>query len=267
MPHPYFELKGPVILGHRGAAGSAPENTLPSFERALELGAQIIESDIHVTRDGEAVLIHDDVVDRVTESHGRVDGLSLAELQALDAAYHWSSDGGSSFPLRGSGVQIPTLEQAFQAHPGARFNLELKSNETRLAVRVFDLLRHYDREDTTLLAAGENETMAILREERARSQLRPAMGTCTAEVLAFVNSALEGVAPPEDCMALQIPTHFGGQPLVTPELISHARAHEVAIHVWTVNDPEEMARLLDLGVDGIVTDHPERMVRLLQERV
>ena len=93
--------------------------------------------------------------------------------------------------------------------------------------------------------------MEMLREERARSQIRPAMGASAGEVLAFVRSALDGVAPPDECMALQIPSSFGGQPLVTPELIRHAHDHEVSIHVWTVNDPEEMSRLLDLGVERV----------------
>ncbi|MBW2419889.1 MAG: glycerophosphodiester phosphodiesterase [Deltaproteobacteria bacterium] len=265
MTHPYFDLPHPVILGHRGAAGSAPENTLLSFEKALELGAHIIESDVHATSEGEAVLIHDDFVDRVSEASGRVAELSVAGIQALDAAYHWSDDGGASFPLRGKGVRIPTLEEAFAALPHARFNLELKSGETRLAVRVLDLVRRFDREDITLLTSGEDSIMAALRQERARAQLRPAMGASKGEILAFVRSALDGEAPPDDCMALQIPPSFAGEPLVTPELIRHAHAHDVSVHVWTVNDPDEISRLLELGADGIVTDHPERMARLLRE--
>jgi glycerophosphoryl diester phosphodiesterase len=266
MTHPYFDLPHPVILGHRGAAGSAPENTLLCFEKALELGAHIIESDVHATRDGEAVLIHDDFVDRISEASGQIANLSLHEVQALDAAYYWSDDDGASFPLRGKEIRIPTLEEAFEALPGARFNLELKSGEARLAVRVFDLVRRFDREDTTLLTAAEDSHMAALRQERARARLRPAMGASKGEVLAFVRSALDGGAPPEECMALQIPALFAGEPLVTSELIRHAHAHDISVHVWTVNDTSEMSRLLDLGVDGIVTDHPERMVRLLAER-
>ncbi len=265
MRHPYFAQPTPVVLGHRGAAGHAPENTLASFELALEQGADILESDVHTTRDGVPVLIHDAEVDRTTDGRGRVEDLDLGELQRLDAGHRFGSE-DDEFPFRGRGLRIPSLEEAFEAFPGARFNLELKDDVGGGVAAAVDLVRRCGREEATLLTAGDDGVMESLRRNLAVSGVRPALGASLADILDFIRSAGEGTAPTSDSMALQIPAEFGGRPLVTPPLIEHARRHEVAIHVWTINDEAEMTALLDAGVDGLVTDHPGRMRELLVRR-
>jgi len=270
MPHPYFDVPVPTIIGHRGAAGSAPENTLPSFERALELGAHILESDLHVTRDGVPVLIHDPDVERVCEGQGRVEELDLAELKKLDAAHYFSPYEGGGFPMRDQGIAIPTLAEAFEAFPEARFNLEIKASPPELVTAVLALIGEYERSARTLLTAGDDPVMAELRRQlsaaRGGANVTPAIGASLADILACVQAALSGSPPACDSMALQIPADFGGDPLVTQQLVDHLHAHGIAIHVWTINEPEEMHRLLDLGVDGLVTDHPERMAAVLAQR-
>ena len=126
MRHPFFDVATPTVIGHRGSAGEAPENTLASFARGLATGAAILESDVHLTRDGVPVLLHDDVVDRTTDGRGPVAALSLAELRALDAGHRFSRDGGRTHPFRGRGLRVPTLAEALATFPDARFNLELK---------------------------------------------------------------------------------------------------------------------------------------------
>ncbi len=266
MDHPFFDVSRPVIIGHRGAAGSAPENTLPSFERALQLGAEVLESDIHVTSDGIPVLVHDPDVARTTEGTGDVASLTVEALQALDAAHRFSREGEAGHPDRGKAIRIPTLEEAFTAFPGVRFNLEIKAAGRALADRVIDLVEKFDRTGLTLLTAGENDIMATLREARAERRGEFAIGACTGDILGCVKAALDEGPIPEDVMALQIPDAFGGRPLVTPELLAFAKRQGIAIHVWTINDTETMKRLLDMGVDGLVTDHPERMAALLGRR-
>lgn len=265
MDHPFFDVEVPTIIGHRGAAGTAPENTLPTFERALSLGAEVLESDIHVTRDGVPVLIHDPDVARTTEATGEVAGFDFAELQELDAGFRFSHPDGEAggFPMRGTGVHIPSLEQAFERFPNARFNLEIKAPGPALAERVIDLVEAFERSDLTLLTAGENDIMASLRDARAKRGARFAIGACTADVVACVKAAAGSGQVPEDVMALQIPDAFAGGPLVTPEFVAFAKQHCIAMHVWTINEAEEMQRLLGLGVEGIITDHPERMAALL----
>jgi glycerophosphoryl diester phosphodiesterase len=263
MPHAYFEVLNPIVIGHRGAAGSAPENTLVAFAKGLSLGAEILESDLHVTRDGVPVLIHDPDVDRTTDGAGAVEDLTLDELRELDAAHHFSMDEGKTFPERGQGVRVPTLEEAFESFPDARFNLEIKANPENLVGRVIELVEKYQRSNLTLLTAGKNPIMLELREELRERRSQIAIGASTGDILAVVQAAVQGKPAPEGVMALQIPEAFGGNPLVTPELIEFAHNAEIAVHVWTINEPENMARLLALGVDGLVTDHPERMAALL----
>lgn len=266
MAHPFFDVPTPIVIGHRGCAGEQPENTLASFARGLTRGAAILESDVHLTRDGVPVLIHDDDVSRCTEGEGRVGELDVAALQALDAGYRFSPDGGASFPERGRGHRIPTLAEAFRAFPTARFNLELKESAPGLVQRTLEVVTAADRAATTLLTAEKDAVMRALRSAVAETRAGVALGASTGEVAAFAVAALKGEAPPQGPMALQIPPRFGDHTLATPELIRFAHAHGVQVHVWTIDDPDEMAELLDRGVDGIVTDHPGRMVELLARR-
>lgn len=264
MPHPFFEVPVPTVIGHRGAAGEAPANTIRSFRLAARQGAHILESDVQLTADGVAVLAHDLEVDQVTEGSGALADFTFDELRRLDAGHRFSPDAGASFPMRGRGLEIPSLEAVFDAFPGERFNLELKVPAALDA--TIELIQKFDRADLTLLAAEHDPTMEAIREQTRSRGLAPAIGASVGEVVGFVRSALEGRPPPAGVMALQIPTEFGGNPLITPPLISHAHAHGVLVHAWTINEPAEISRLIEMGVDGIVTDFPARMVRLLKRR-
>ncbi len=266
MLHPYFAIPRPIAIGHRGSAGDTPENTLESFARGLAAGAAILESDVHLTRDGIPVLIHDGDVARVTQATGAVGELTQAELRRLDAGYRFSPDGGRSHPFRGRGVFVPTLAEAFAALPGARFNLELKEDVPGIVERTLEAVRAAGREERTLLTAAADSLMARLRACVQGERYSVAVGASTGDVLDFVRTASDGGSPRPGPMALQIPAEFAGRPLATRELVAHANAHGVQVHVWTVNDPAEMARLLDLGVDGIVSDHPARVAALCAAR-
>jgi glycerophosphoryl diester phosphodiesterase len=258
MKHPFLDVPHPTVIGHRGSAVDCPENTLSSFERALAVGAHILESDVHATRDGVAVLSHDASLERMTGAAQQVDELDLAAVQALDAGYGFAG-GECNFPFRNQGVSVPSVRDAFEAFPAARFNLEIKSAQPGLVASVVALVAEFERADRTLLAAGEDAVMAEIRRVTATTGVRPAIGASLADVVAFVESAVSGADPGSDSMALQIPTEFAGQPLITERLVEHAHEHAVAVHAWTINDEAEMRRLLDLGVDGIVTDDPGAM--------
>jgi len=265
-PHPFFDLAAPLVIGHRGCAGERPENTLAAFERGLAQGASILESDVHLTRDGEPVLIHDDEVSRCTEGSGRVSEFDLAGLQKLDAGHHFTPDEGRSHPFREQGHRIPSLREALARFPDARFNLELKENLPGLVERTLEVVAQSGRAQHTLLTSANDALMHHLREQVATRGIPVALGASTGEVATFAVAALRGEGPPPGPMALQIPTHFGDRPLVTPQLVEHAHAHGVQIHVWTINEPDEMIQLLELGVDGIVTDFPVRLSKLLARR-
>jgi glycerophosphoryl diester phosphodiesterase len=257
--HPFFELATPIAIGHRGSSGEAPENTLPAFARALEQGAAILETDVHATADGRVVVYHDERVDRTTDGAGAIAELSFEALRRLDAGYDFTPDEGRTYPYRGCDLRIATLAEAFEAFPEARFNIEIKRDDPALVDGVIRAVADAGREKRTLLTAGGDAAMARLRRRLAETGLAPAVGASAGDVLGFVRAALSGTAPPPEPMALQIPDDFGGRPLVTRELVDFAHAHDVQVHVWTINDPAEMARLFGLGVDGIVSDYPARL--------
>jgi len=267
MAHPFFDVEPPVVIGHRGAAGTHPENTIVSFAAALEHHAQILESDVHVTRDGVPILLHDPHVDRVTEAKGLARDLTWADLRALDAGYRFE-DASGAHSYRGCGHRIPSLEEAFESFPEARFNLEIKCHDLAAMQTTLDLIERYDRCGRTLLAAGDDDIMRDLRAVLAKHPADPAMGASLGEIVRAIDSALADPscdAPmPPGVMALQIPAYFADRPLATTELIAHAHAHDVAVHVWTINDLEEIETLLARGVDGIVTDFPGQMADWLE---
>jgi glycerophosphoryl diester phosphodiesterase len=267
VKHPFFDLPTPTVIGHRGCAGEAPENTLLSFERALADGAAILESDVHLSRDGAPVLIHDDVVDRNTEGSGRVAELSLDLLRRLDAGYRFTPDQGRSYPHRGRGLRIPTLQEAFEAFPGARFNLELKENRAGLVERSVEVVARAGREALTLLTAADDALMADLRAHLEACSVTIAQGACAKDVLDFIGSAVEATAPKPGPMALQVPADFGGRPLVTRGFVEHAHAHGLFVHVWTIDEVGEMRRLLELGADGIVTNYPGRLAAVIEAQL
>jgi glycerophosphoryl diester phosphodiesterase len=225
----------------------------------------ILESDVHVTRDGALVLLHDDLLERTTDGSGRVAERTLAELQGLDAGYRFTPLSGD-FPERGKGHRIPLLEEALRAFPAVRFNLEIKERIPALIEGTIELVRRLGRADSVLLAAAEDATMADLRAALARTGVRTAVGASAGDVLACVRAAIDGAPAPPGPMALQVPPGFAGRPLVTRELVAWARAHDIAVHVWTINDPAEMERLLDLGVDGVMSDFPGRLAEVVAKR-
>jgi len=266
MRHPYFALPTPLVIGHRGCAGEAPENTLVAFERGLAAGAAILETDVHLTRDGVPVLMHDAEVDRVTDGAGPVCDFALEELRCLDAGHRFSPDGGKTHPFRGQGLRIPTFEEALKAFPGERFNLELKADRPEIVEATVDAVVRNGRESLTLLTAGDDDLMARMRSHIASRNVPVAQGASVADILDVVRTAQDGSAPTTPSMALQIPAEFGGRPLVTRELVDHAHAHAIQVHVWTINTAEEMAAMPVLGVDGIVTDFPGHLTELIERR-
>lgn len=265
MRHPFFDVPVPTVIGHRGASGELPENTMGAFERAVAQGAVILETDVHATRDGALVLFHDDTLERTTDGVGRIADHTLAELARLDAGHRFSP-GGAGFPERGKGHRIPLLEDALRAFPGVRFNVEIKERVPALIADTVELVRRLGREDSVLLAAASNDTMEDLRAHLEKTGVRPAVGASAGDVVACVRAAIDGTPPPPGPMALQVPPDFAGRPLVTRELVAHAHAHGIVVHVWTINDPAEMERLLDLGVDGVMSDFPGRLAEVVARR-
>ena len=247
---PYLSPAAPRVLAHRGLATFAPENTMLSFVAALAHGVTHLETDVHASRDRVAVISHDPELTRLTGRTGRVGDLTMAELAAIDL---------------GDGQSFVSLAEAIDAFPEARFNIDIKSDA---AVQpTVDAVRATRSSGRVLITSfsGARRRVAV--------KLLPSVATSASSrqfALAF-SAALVGAAPLarwmlRDVHAVQIPETVRGIRLVTPRIIRIMHSAVQEVHVWTVNDVADMHRLLDLGIDGLVTDRADLAMQVLLER-
>lgn len=261
--HPYFAQTNPQILviAHRGGAGLRPENTLAAFAHAVAFGADVLEMDVQQTADGAIVVIHDATVDRTTDGRGRVDSFTFDALRKLDAGHNWSADGGRSFPFRGKGIRIPTLEEVFSRFAQRRMIIEMKHSGTALAQPLCDLIRRSRMTEKALIASMNVDAVAAFRA--ACPEVLTAMSAAEARTFhGFHLAGLESVYSPP-VMALLIPDRIRDRTIATAALVEAARRRNVRVQVWNINDEERMRQLAQIGVDGIMTDRPDRLLGLL----
>lgn len=250
----------PQLIAHRGGAALAPENTMAAFRQAAhDWAADAIELDVHVSADGECVVIHDPVVDRTTDGVGPVATRTLGQLRELDAGYGFTRD-DETFPFRGKGVRIPTLSEVLEALPEMHFIVEVKT--TAAQSPFFETVRRAGAADRVIAGAQHDRL-------RTRFDEYPGPVSASAEQLwrFYLLHRLRLAplwAPPVD--AVQMPEHWRGRRVLTSRLVADLHAHEIPVQIWTVNEPAEMERLLDWGVDGIMTDRPDLLAELLARR-
>ena len=226
-----------------------------------------LELDVHASRDGEIVIIHDETVERTTDGAGSVRDMDLADLKRLDAGFRFTPDNGASHPFRGQGVRIPTLREFFSDFPGVRVTVEIKQLSAPATETLFDLIEEYDKARQVLVAAEDDAMMEAARAVIRGRGLPVATGFSTGEIRALMTALWTGQSPPGELpgRALQIPRQYQGMPLVTPASVEAAHALGIEIHVWTVNEVDEMKELLALGVDGIITDYPARLTDVVRQ--
>lgn len=249
----------PLVIAHRGGAGLAPENTLSAFEKSVNLGVDVLELDVRGTSDGAIVVIHDAAVDRTTNGNGKVGEMTLAELKKLDAGYRFSPDGGKTFPFRDQGVTIPTLEEVFKAFPQMKFNIEPKPGQPSIVKPLCNLIREQRKTDRVVVASFSQSILDEFRGE-CPGTATSASSTEVGKFLTLYKTGLTKSFSPA-MQALQVPLFTG----VTKEFVEAARERNLKVHVWTINDPAEMQQLLEAGVDGIMTDYPDRLLSLIKQ--
>lgn len=259
----YLDGPRPRLFAHRGGSRIAPENTIEAFAAGLAGGADRLEMDVHATRDGHVVVLHDPTVDRTTDGRGAVRDMTLADLHRLDAGARFAGDAGD-FPYRGRGVRVPTLAAVLEAFPGVALNIEIKQDEPAIEQAVLAVLDRFAARPRVLLAAEEARIMARIRGAAPDVLTSFSAGDVLEFVTAWHGGTLDAYRPPG--IALQIPPSFGDVQLVTAESVAIAHGMGLEVHVWTIDDPAEMAALLDVGVDAIMTDVPQVAARLLRER-
>jgi glycerophosphoryl diester phosphodiesterase len=258
--HRFFEGSSTLVIAHQGGRGLRPENTMMAFEHAAALGVDVLEMDLRGSKDGRIVVLHDASVERTTDGRGLVHDLSLGEIEKLDAGYHFTDEAGT-FPYRGKGVSIPTLDDVLARLPGRRLNLEMKDFEPTLARSLCDALRRFGAAERTLVASFDHEPMVAFRKACAE------VATSATFREAFLFYQLQRVRLSSlfgsPAVAFELPEYFGRLRVVAPPFLELARSHNVRVQVWTVNEENDLGRFLDMGVDGILTDYPDRLLRLL----
>ncbi len=255
------KMARPLVFAHRGGGGLFPENTLEAFEYSARMGADVLELDVHSTADGTLVVMHDGSVDRTTNGRGRVSEMTLAELKKLDAGYLFTNDNGATFPFRGREITIPTLREIFEKFPQMTFNVEPKQATPSITRPLCEMIRQYKMIDQTIVGSFRQTAVDEFR------QFCPEVATSAtpAEVSEFLAMYKTGIAdsytPP--FQALQVPVNASFLNVVSKDFVEAAHRRNLQVHVWTINDADEMRRLLEMNVDGIMTDYPDRLLNLL----
>jgi glycerophosphoryl diester phosphodiesterase len=260
----FFHGKKPRFFAHRGASGEAPENTIAAFQRAVNLGISYVELDVHASRDSHVVVTHDATVERTTNGKGSIQQLTLAELRRFDAGYHFSPDGGQTFPFRATGVTIPTLVEVLEKFPMLNLTIEIKQTEPPIEELVIAAVRSCGRAGQVVLASEYDAVLARVRVLAPEIASSFAYGEVVEFIQRVTTNQLSDYRPPGQ--ALQIPPEFQGIPLVTSQTVAAAHALGREVHVWTIDEPQEMDRLLDLGVDGIMSNFPARLLEVVRRR-
>lgn len=261
----YYEgVKRPLVIAHQGGGDLWPGDTMYAFEHAVALGADVLEMDAHITQDGQIVLMHDERVDRTTDGTGLIEDLTLDQLLKLDAAYDFSPDNGQTFPFRGKGILVPTLDELFKKFPQMRYIVEIKLTRNPIDKPLCELIRSRGMQDRVLVASFHDEAMAAFRE----SCPEVATSASRQEVASFVllgKVFLSGLLSPR-FNALQVPyepSESYNIPVMTERFVREAHVKNLSVEPWTVNEPDLMRLYIGWGVDGIITDRPDLMLKIL----
>jgi glycerophosphoryl diester phosphodiesterase len=266
-PKPPTPHGWPINFAHRGGAKVVPENTIEGFREGFGMGGGVVECDVHASAEGTIVVIHDAVVDRTTDGTGSVAEKTVTELQNLDAGYRFSTDGGMTFPWRAKGVTIPTLEALYKAFPEAPFNIEIKGRRSGIEGTVFRHIEAARAMERTLVVSDNWGTISRFRRV---SQGKVATASATVELLIYwiLHVLRLGALYDPPFQALQAPEKYKGiLPVVTRRFVRKAHDRGLRVDVWTIDDEPAMRRLLSFGVDGIMTDRPDVLTRVLNGRV
>jgi glycerophosphoryl diester phosphodiesterase len=240
--HPFLDWNGPIPFAHRGGASDVPENTMPAFQHAVNLGYRYVETDVQVTSDGVLVAFHDNDLRRTCGRSGRISDLPWSEVRTA---------------MVSGAAPIPLMEDMLGTWPELRINIDCKTDAA--VDPLVACLRRTNSLDRVLLGSFSDARLRRLRKELGD-------GVCTSLGPVGVATLRFGRPRHVDAMAAQVPVKQGPLTVTNPAFVDRAHALGLAVHVWTIDDPDEIRRLLDLGVDGIMTDRPEVLRTVFQER-
>ncbi|MGD1925378.1 MAG: glycerophosphodiester phosphodiesterase [Paracoccaceae bacterium] len=255
----------PLIIAHNGGDGLRPANTMEAFRAALNAGANVLEFDVHASRDGVLVAIHDETLDRTTEASDLVKDRTFEELETLDAGYNWPTLREPHHPIghpwRDQGLKIPAVDEVLRTFLDARFAIEIKQTDPQVTAQLCELLRKNNAELRSIISAFDLITLDDFRSRCPEVATSTSRSEDTRTFGLNLNELAGVTAFPYH--AVKVPEQAQGLPIVMPSLLASARARNIDVHVGPVNEPDDMRRLIDLGVDGIITDYPDRMAKIL----
>jgi len=280
-PVPFLRGERPLVMAHRGDSANTPENSLLAYTDAYNLKVDVIEADLRITQDKEIVFFHDARVDRTTNGRGTVKSLTLRELKKLDQGYRFKGVGelAGTYPYRGKGLEIQSLEEVLTRFPDIKFNMDMKDRLSHVPGVLARKIKELNAEDRVMVGSFHHKQLEAFRLQsgaptsasprevwRFRKQIfrwykknRPIK---LSEEITLEQEEVLG--EPLPYFALQIPEKFFGlRTFFGAEFFKLCHMVEIAVHVWTVNDPGDMFRLLDWGVDGLFSDNPKMLLDIV----
>ncbi len=254
----------PLVFAHQGGENLWPSNTMLAFQNSTDLGVDVLDTDMHMTKDGVLVLMHDQTVDRTTDGTGAIRDLTLEQIKQLDAGYDFSLDDGQSFPFRSQKLTVPTLEELFEAYPDKRFGIEIKQTDPLpTAKRFCAVIRQYNMQDNVLVSSFRQENMDAFREECPEVATSATEGEVRLFFILYRLGLANALTP--NYQSFQVPEENGGIQILTDGFVRAAQRRGLAVQPWTINEIDDLQRILALGVDGINTDNPDRLLELLDQ--
>jgi len=261
-------------IAHRGGHGEAPANTLEAMHSAMAAGADVLEMDIHMSRDGHLVVFHDQTLDRTTPCKGDIKHKTLTQLKACDKGYYYSpankgKETAGDYPFRNRGVQIPTLYDLFSTFPDQRMIIEMKQAEPSLVSEFCRMIRSFEMQDLLIIGSLKQQPMDKFREECPEV----ATSATPKEAALFILAnkiGLSGAISPVYALlqvppSVDLPGFLPELDITTPALLKGAHAKGLLVQVWTINDAALMRTLFEMGIDGIMTDYPSRLAAIVRE--
>jgi glycerophosphoryl diester phosphodiesterase len=253
----------PLVMAHQGGEGEWPSNTMVAFRNAANAGADVLDTDMHMTKDGVLVLMHDSTVDRTTNGKGEIRNLLFSEIRKLNAGYYFTLDDGRSFPYRQQAVQVPSVEELFQEFPEKRLGIEIKDSDPVEAQRFCELIRKYKMQDQVLVSSFGQANMDVFRAECPEV----ATSATANEVRRFLTfqyvHLTRTIAPAYD--SFQVPEAALGRVVISPAFLKAARERNIPVLPWTINEDADLRRVIAMNVSAINTDYPSRLIGMLKK--
>ena len=257
---PYLRGKRPLVMAHRGRSAFTPESSLLAFKEAYDIGVDVLETDIRLTKDNHPVVFHDETLDRTTNGQGKVSDYTLEKLLELDLGYRYKDKETNSYSFRNKGMQIVSLDVFFEKFPKVKVNMDIKDETKQAPSILYNTIKENNAENRTLVGSFHTKQIHRFRELNVISSIPTSASP--REVISFLSNLW--IFSKKKFCALQVPLTYSIITIVSKKSIRRAHKNEIAVHPWTINDKTLMKYLLSWEVDGIFTDDPELLIEIIR---